>query len=104
LPFNPDTTLLIEWVALASIFGFVAMGIDKLLALGRRSRVSERKLWLTALVGGFVGIIIGGFVFHHKTSKPGFWLPVAASAVLWVGALALSSHFSTSAAVGMPFT
>jgi len=77
-------SLLFEWVALASLFGFGAMGIDKLLAVGRRIRVSERTLWLTALLGGFLGIFAGGLVFHHKTSKPEFWALVVVSAVLWV--------------------
>ena len=68
---------------MASLLGFAAMGIDKLLAAGRRSRVSERTLWLTALFGGFVGIFLGGLVFRHKTSKREFWAPVVVSAVLW---------------------
>lgn len=83
MPFYPDSTLLIDWVGLVSLFGFAAMGVDKLLAAGRRSRISERSLWLTALIGGFAGIIVGGFAFHHKTSKSEFWAPVLVSAVLW---------------------
>ena len=71
-----------------SLFGFAAMGIDKMLAVGRRSRVSERTLWATALVGGFLGIVAGGVVFHHKTSKPEFWAPVGVSALLWVAGAA----------------
>jgi uncharacterized membrane protein YsdA (DUF1294 family) len=82
LPTIP-ASLLFEWVALASLFGFGAMGVDKLLARGRRSRVSERTLWLTALLGGFLGIFFGGLVFHHKTSKTEFWVPVVVSATLW---------------------
>ncbi len=85
-----------------SLFGFAAMGVDKLLAVGRRSRGSERTLWLTALLGGVVGIVVGGYVFHHKTSKPGFWPPVVISAVVWAAVIALSSpHSPASATVGM---
>lgn len=84
--------LLFDWAALATLFGFAAMGIDKMLAVGRRSRVSERTLWATALLGGFLGIFAGGLVFHHKTSKPEFWPPVAISAVLWAVVLSLISH------------
>ncbi|HVC27722.1 MAG TPA: DUF1294 domain-containing protein [Nitrososphaerales archaeon] len=76
-------SLLFEWVALLSLSGFAAMGVDKLLAVGRRSRISERTLWGTALVGGFLGIFVGGLVFHHKTSKTEFWVPVVVSALLW---------------------
>jgi uncharacterized membrane protein YsdA (DUF1294 family) len=81
------------------------MGVDKMLAVGRRSRVSERTLWLTALLGGFVGIFIGGYALHHKTSKAEFWLPVVISAILWAAVIALSSpHSPTSAAIGMLLT
>lgn len=90
LPASP----IFDWVAVVSIFGFVAMGADKLLAVGRRSRVSERTLWLTALLGGFLGIFVGAVVFHHKTSKPEFWAPVVVSALLWVYVIALASHQS----------
>lgn len=83
------SSLTVDWLALVSLLGFGAMGVDKLLAVGRRSRVSERSLWLTALLGGFPGIFIGGFVFRHKTSKTEFWAPVIISAVLWLGALML---------------
>ncbi|HEV2390615.1 MAG TPA: DUF1294 domain-containing protein [Nitrososphaerales archaeon] len=90
LPTTPSSALF-DWVAVASLFGFAAMGADKLLAVGRRSRVSERSLWLTALLGGVLGIIVGGLVFHHKTSKTEFWVPVAVAAVLWaVVAIALT--------------
>ncbi len=77
----------LQWVALVSLFAFAAMGVDKMLAVGRRSRVSERVLWETALVGGFLGIFVGGLVFHHKTSKPRFWAPVGLSALIWVAGL-----------------
>jgi len=74
---------ILDWVALVSLLGFIAMGVDKLLAVGRRNRVSERTLWLTAFLGGVLGIFAGGLVFHHKTSKAEFWGPVAAAAFLW---------------------
>ena len=78
-----------DWLALVSLFGFAAMGVDKLLAVGRLRRVSERTLWLTALVGGFLGIFAGAVVFHHKTSKPEFWGPVVVAVVIWVVVLVL---------------
>ena len=77
----------IDWIGLVSVFGFAAMGVDKLLAVGNYSRVSERTLWLMALVGGFVGVLVGGMVFHHKTSKTSFWGPVLIAAILWFVAL-----------------
>ncbi len=75
-----------------SILAFFAMGVDKLLAVGGLRRISERTLWLAALVGGFVGVFLGGYVFHHKTSKTEFWPPVLVSAIIWVAAFALIFH------------
>jgi len=85
---------LFDWVALVSLLAFLAMGVDKMLAMGRRSRVSERTLWLTALLGGVAGIFVGALVFHHKTSKPEFWGPVVVAAVLWaaIGILLTRPH------------
>jgi uncharacterized membrane protein YsdA (DUF1294 family) len=89
LPAVPESPLL-DWVALASLLGFAAMGVDKLLAVERLSRVSERTLWLIALVGGFLGIFVGGVVFHHKTSKAEFWAPVGVAVVLWATVVILA--------------
>ncbi len=74
-----------------SLLGFAAMGIDKALAVGGFSRISERALWSAALLGGFPGVFVGGFFFHHKTSKTEFWGPVMVSAVLWTVAWQLFS-------------
>jgi len=42
-------------------------------------------LHIIALLGGFWGIIVGAFLFHHKTSKREFWPPVLFAAALWIG-------------------
>ena len=75
--------MLALWIGAVSVVGFAAMGIDKLLAVGRLSRIRERTLWLVAILGGFPGILIGGYLFRHKTSKAEFWGPVVVSAILW---------------------
>jgi uncharacterized membrane protein YsdA (DUF1294 family) len=76
--------LIVEWMGPVSAFGFAAMGVDKLLAVGHHTRISERTFWLVALIGGFVGVLAGGLVFHHKTSKTSFWGPVLVAAVIWL--------------------
>jgi uncharacterized membrane protein YsdA (DUF1294 family) len=61
------------------------MGIDKAVARSNwGDRISERTLWVTALIGGFVGIIVGAVAFHHKTSKGEFWPPVVIAVILWI--------------------
>jgi uncharacterized membrane protein YsdA (DUF1294 family) len=63
------------------------MGFDKASARGRRARISENSFGLISLAGGFPGVILGGLIFHHKTSKPQFWIPVAAAVLIWGGLL-----------------
>ena len=89
IPFlTPVNTLL--WILIVGLIGFFAMGADKLMATSNWSdRISEKTLWLTALSGGFVGIFAGAQIFHHKTSKTEFWVPVVFAMMLWVLLLCL---------------
>ena len=73
------------WEMVIGIVGIVAMGGDKLLAVIGWDRISEKTLHIIALLGGFWGIILGAFLFRHKTSKPEFWPPVLFAAARWVG-------------------
>lgn len=50
-----------------TIIGIAMMGIDKKLARTGARRISEKTLFLVALIGGSVGIWIGMYVFRHKT-------------------------------------
>jgi uncharacterized membrane protein YsdA (DUF1294 family) len=70
-------------IALNAI-GFGAMVWDKLAAKAGMERLSERSLAVVTALGGFLGVIAGGLIVHHKTSKPGFWAPVAFATFLWV--------------------
>ena len=55
------------YLAAANLLGFVLMGIDKRRARKEAWRISEKALFLTALLGGSVGAILGMWTFHHKT-------------------------------------
>ena len=72
-----------RWEMVIGIAGICAMGGDKLLAVMGWDRISEKTLHIIALLGGFWGIIVGAFLFHHKTSKREFWPPVLFGAALW---------------------
>ena len=56
------------WLALINVIAFLMMGSDK-----RRSkkdgarRIPEKALFLSAILGGSVGAILGMRLFHHKT-------------------------------------
>ena len=82
IPFLTLQNLLI-WVGAWTVLGVAVMGEDKDQAVMAGERIGERTLHEIALAGGFLGIIVGARLFHHKVSKPEFWPPVAAAIVLW---------------------
>lgn len=59
------------WLALylvtMSLIGFAEMGLDKAKAKRGTRRISEKALFLPALLGGSVGSILGMRLFRHKT-------------------------------------
>ena len=77
-------TLFLFWMVLISVVALVMMGIDKTSAKLRKSRIRERTFALISFFGGFGGVIVGGILFHHKTSKPRFWVPVFLSVIVWI--------------------
>ena len=50
-----------------NVLAFALMGADKRRARRKEWRVSEKALFLSALLGGSVGAILGMRAFHHKT-------------------------------------
>jgi len=50
-----------------NIITFIIMGTDKYKARKGQWRISEGTLFLLALSGGSLGILIGMYFFHHKT-------------------------------------
>jgi uncharacterized membrane protein YsdA (DUF1294 family) len=75
--------LLLTYLGVLFFLGLAAMAADKTSAKLGFDRISERTLALLALAGGFTGVILGGLFFHHKTSKPEFWVPVGLATILW---------------------
>lgn len=57
----------LAYLVVMDVIGFAVFGYDKRCAIKRRWRVSEKTLFLTALLGGSVGSYVGMFVFRHKT-------------------------------------
>lgn len=50
-----------------NIAGMVSMSLDKNRAIRHRRRISEKSLFLLALLGGSAGTFAGMHLFHHKT-------------------------------------
>ena len=61
------STLLALYLLLINLTGFLLMGLDKRRARRGEWRIPEKNLFLTALLGGSIGSILGMHTFHHKT-------------------------------------
>ena len=64
------------WILIASIVGFIAMGIDKSKAKRNAWRIPEKTLLMIAFFGGGAGVWLGMEVFRHKTKHLQFKLGV----------------------------
>ncbi|PQD94677.1 DUF1294 domain-containing protein [Pradoshia eiseniae] len=60
------------YIALMSVVLLVMMKVDKERARRNQYRISERTLWVMALLGGAVGGVIGMQLFRHKTKHLSF--------------------------------
>lgn len=59
--------ILICYFAGMTLAGFISMGADKLRAIRHEWRISERTLFVIALLGGSLGSLLGMLIFRHKT-------------------------------------
>ena len=80
----PAVSYLLVLMAVMSVFLFAMMGLDKGKARRGKWRVSEKTLFVFALLGGALGGTAGMFLFRHKTKHWTFRLgfPLLAAAQL----------------------
>lgn len=78
-----------------NIAGLLIMWVDKKRAQKHEYRISERTLWLVALLGGAAGTTAGMQLFRHKTKhlsfKIGFPVLAIIEIVLFIKALGVMS-------------
>ena len=76
-----------DWLVVSGCVGFVAMGLDKARAVSHEWRVAEKTLFIIALSGGSLGMVVGSWIFHHKTSKASFLMVLYSIVIVWILAL-----------------
>lgn len=64
--------ILLIYCMLINVASFFVMGWDKRCAIQHKQRISERNLFILAMIGGSLGSILAMIVFHHKNRKPKF--------------------------------
>lgn len=85
--------LLLIYLSIVNIVGFAMMGIDKKRAIRGAWRISEASLFLTALIGGSIGCILGMKTFRHKTKHWYFKYGMPAILILQIVLSVLLSYF-----------
>ena len=74
--------ILILYFVLVNLAAFVLMGVDKRRAQLHRWRIPEKTLFLSAILGGSIGAILGMQLFRHKTKHPQFVIGMPAILVV----------------------
>lgn len=64
--------IFLSYLILINLAAFFLMGLDKAKARRRKWRIPERTLFLSAILGGSVGSILGMQLFRHKTKHASF--------------------------------
>ena len=70
-----------------NVLAFSLMGTDKYKAKHHLWRIPEKTLFLSAIIGGSVGAILGMYTFRHKTRHPKFTVGIPVIFVLQIGLL-----------------
>ena len=73
--------ILCFWYIFINVVMLVSMAADKGLAKGGKRRVSEKNLFIKALLGGGICGLIGMKLFRHKTRKAAFYI------IYWTGVI-----------------
>ena len=80
---NPIIILII-YLAVVNLFAFILFGIDKHKAKSQKWRISEKGLFVSAIIGGSVGALVGMYAFHHKTKHWYFVIGIPAILIIQI--------------------
>ena len=84
--------IIVGWLVLMNILGFVLMGLDKWKARCGAWRIPEKTLFLPALLGGTLGAIAGMRCFRHKTRHWQFRYGLPAVLILQLAVVGWQIH------------
>ena len=55
-----------------NVFSFIITAFDKVLAIKKHKRISEKWLLMLVAFGGTIGALLAMLIFRHKTSKKSY--------------------------------
>lgn len=59
----------LSYIILINVIAYFIIYIDKQKAINKKWRISEKSIFILAILGGSVGAYISMFVFRHKIKK-----------------------------------
>ncbi len=69
---NIVVLIILFYLIVINLFGFLLMGIDKHKARKQAWRIPESTLFSIAAIGGSLGALAGMYTFRHKTQHKSF--------------------------------
>ena len=75
-------TILIIYIAIINLYGILIMYLDKKRSIKGQWRIPESRFFITALLLGSLGILLGMKLFRHKT-KHWYFNAVNIVGILW---------------------
>ena len=78
-------TILTIYLIFMNLLAFLLMGLDKSKARRNQWRIPEKTLFLSAILGGSIGAILGMQVFRHKTKHASFRIGMPCILILQLG-------------------
>jgi uncharacterized membrane protein YsdA (DUF1294 family) len=85
--------LTFAYLMLVNAAGLILMGWDKFMAKMGKTRIPEKILFLTAIVGGSIGVWLGMQIFRHKTRHAQFKVGIPLIIILQIAAVLLLKYY-----------
>jgi len=82
---KPLVIAVIIWLCVANLGALILFGVDKKKAKEGRWRIPEKTLFLSAILGGSIGAILGMHLFRHKTKHWYFLYGLPAILLVQIG-------------------
>lgn len=70
------------YILAISLFSVIVTVADKLLAINRLWRISEKTLLLLSFFGGSISMLVTMLIIRHKTRKPKFMITLPVLSIL----------------------
>lgn len=90
--FNYKEFYFILYILIANLFGFSIMLLDKYKAKKNKWRIKEKSFFITAILGGASGILLGMTMARHKTQHKSFYIGIPILYLLNMALIATSIY------------